>query len=69
MFAAMIAYAPLRIAARTHAIGMQILRFADLVTQCLFERRQIAAIEKPPPVNPAKRNNWTSPNQMSFTDV
>ena len=69
LYAAMIAFALLRIAAKTHAVGMQILRFADLVTQCLFERRQIAAIEKPPPVNPAKRNNWTSPNQMSFNDV
>ena len=69
LFAAMIAYALLRIAAKTHAIGMQILRFADLVTQCLFERRQIGAIESPPPVNPAKRKNRTSPNQMSFIDV
>ena len=69
MFAAMIAYAPLRIAARTHAIGMQILRFADLVTQCHFERRHIGAIEKPPPVNPAKQKHWTLPNQMSFIHV
>lgn len=69
LYAAMIAYALLRIAAKTHAVGMQILRFADLVAHCLFERRNIAAIEKPPPVNPAKRKNWTSPNQMSFTDV
>jgi putative transposase len=66
LFAAMIAYALLRIATRTHHIDIPILRFTDLVAQCLFERRLIAAIEKPPPVNPSIRKNRSSPNQLGF---
>jgi len=66
LFAAMIAYALLRIAARSHHIVIPILRFTDLVAQCLFDRRNIAAIEKPPPVNPSTRQNQTHPNQLGF---
>ncbi|MGQ0446549.1 MAG: IS4 family transposase [Beijerinckiaceae bacterium] len=66
LLAAMIAYALLRIAARLNCIAMPILRFVDMVTQCLFERRHIAAIEKPPPVNPSRRQDRASPNQLSF---
>jgi IS4 transposase len=67
LFAAMIAYALLRIAARACRIALPILRFTDLVIRCLFERRNIAAIDKPPPVNPSIPKPRTSPNQMSFT--
>jgi putative transposase len=67
LFAAMIAYALLRIAARTHRIAIPILRFTDLVTHCLFERRRIETIDKPPPVNPSHRKDRAAPNQMSFT--
>jgi putative transposase len=67
LFAAMIAYALLRIVARSNRIVMPILRFTDLVTRCLLERRHIAAIDKPPPVNPSHRKLSCSPNQMSFT--
>ena len=67
LFAAMIAYALLRIAARTHRITIPILRFTDLVARCLFDRRNIAAIEKPPPVNPSTRQCRTSPDQIGFT--
>lgn len=66
LFAAMIAYALLRIAAKTHRVTISILRFTDLVTQTMFERRQIAAIDKPPPVNPNLRRDRSSPDQMSF---
>jgi len=66
LFAAMIAYALLRIAARTHRLAISILRFTDLVTQCLFERRYIATIERPPPVNPSHRKPLCSPDQTSF---
>ncbi|TIX20924.1 MAG: IS4 family transposase, partial [Mesorhizobium sp.] len=38
----------------------------DLVARCIFERRNIAAIDKPPPVNPSKRRPTSTPNQMSF---
>jgi IS4 transposase len=66
LFAAMIAYALLRIAERTHRVAIPILRFTDLVAQCLFQRRDIAAIEKPPPVNPTARQNKSNPNQIRF---
>jgi putative transposase len=66
LLAAMIAYVLLRIAARLHRVTLPILRFTDLVSRCLFERRHIAAIERPPPVNPSKRKPTCSPDQMSF---
>jgi putative transposase len=66
LFAAMIAYALLRIAARSHRVAMPILRFTDLIAQCLFERRAMATIEKPPPVNPSIKRDKTSPNQLSL---
>jgi putative transposase len=66
LYAAMIAFALLRIAAKANGVKLNILRFANLVAQCLFERRNIAAIEKPPPVNPSKRKLKTSPNQLSL---
>lgn len=69
LFAAMIAYALLRIAARTHRIKMPIIRFADLVAQCLFDRRRIAAIETPPPVNPSTRQPRNSEHQLRFANV
>ncbi len=66
VFAAMIAYALLRIAARTRCITMPILRFTDLVNQCLFQRKRITAIDKPPPVNPSRPKPRTHPSQMEF---
>ena len=33
------------------------------------ERRHIAAIHKPPPVNPRARRDRSSPNQMTFSYV
>jgi putative transposase len=69
LLAAMIAFALLRIAARTFRVSMSILRFRDLVAQFIFERRNIAAIDKPPPVNPSKRRDRTVANQMSLAYV
>lgn len=69
LLAAMIAYALLRIAARTFLVTMSILRFTDLVAQFIFERRNLAAIDKPPPVNPSKRRDRTVANQMGFAYV
>lgn len=69
LFAAMIAYALLRIAAHAHRVSLPILRFTDLVAQCLFERRDIAQIQRPPPVNASHRMPRHSPNQMSFAYV
>src|ERR1700726_56277 len=67
LFAAMIAYALLRIAARSHCIKISILRFTDLVALCLFERRPIGAIDKPPPVNPSRPQCQNSPNQLTLS--
>jgi putative transposase len=69
LLAAMIAFALLHIAARTFRVSMSILRFRDLVAQFIFERRSIAAIEKPPPVNPSKRRDRTVADQMSLAYV
>jgi putative transposase len=67
LFAAMIAFALLRVAARAHRITIPILRFTDLVAQCLFDRRRIEAIDTPPPVNPSRRTDRSSPNQIAFS--
>ena len=69
LFAAMIAYALLRIAARACRIAIPILRFTELVMQCLFERRRIDAIDRPPPINPSRRKDRTSPDQIGFAYV
>ncbi len=66
IYAAVIAYALLRLAARTHKVAHPILRFTDLVRKFLFERRDIAAIEKPPPVNPSRKQDKSSPDQLSL---
>ena len=62
----MIAYALLRLAATTHKVAYPILRFTDLVRKCLFERRNIAAIEQPPPVNPRRKKAQQLPDQLCF---
>jgi hypothetical protein len=67
IFAAMIAYALLRLAARRHCVNISILRFTNLVALCLFERRYLGAIEKPPPVNPRHPQCQRSQNQLSFS--
>ena len=66
VLAAMIAYLLLRIAARLNAIKMPALRLTELVGQFLFTRRTIAQIDKPPPINPSKRRQSASPDQMKF---
>src|ERR1700692_2614427 len=66
ILAAMIAYLLLRIAARVNCLKMPALRLAELVGQFLFTRRSIAAITKPPPVNPSKRQQKGSPDQMEL---
>ena len=69
LFAAMIAFAPPRIAARANCVGIDIPRFTELVRRRLFARGQIAAIEKPRPVNPARRHIKISTDQPSLARV
>jgi IS4 transposase len=66
VFAAMIAYLLLRLAARVNCVKMPALRLAELVCQRLFMRRPIAEIDKPPPVNPSRRQPRSSPDQLEF---
>lgn len=66
ILAAMIAYLLLRIAAQANCVKMLPLRLAELVSQFLFTRRSIAAIDKPPPINPSRRKSKNSPGQMEF---
>ncbi len=66
LVAAMIAYVLLRIAANAYRVSMPILRFTELVGRCLFDRRHIDKIDRPPPVNPSHRTP-PSPNQMAFS--
>jgi putative transposase len=66
ILAAMIAYLLLRTAARLNAVTMPALRFAELVGQCLFMRKPIAKIDKPPPVNASTPAPKSSPNQLAF---
>ena len=66
LLAAMIAYLLLRIAARLSRLAMPALRFAELVSACLFVRKPIARIDKPPDVNPSKPQPRSHPNQLVF---
>ena len=66
VFAAMIAYLLLRLAARMNCVKMPALRLAELVCQRLFMRKPIAEIDRPPPVNPSKRQPRFSPDQLGF---
>lgn len=69
ILAAMIAYLLLRIAARLSAVTLPLLRLAELVGRCLFTRKLIAKIDKPPPVNPSKPQPKHSPGQLAFSYV
>ena len=69
IYAAMIAYALLRLAAKTKMVAHTILRFTDLVRKFLFDRRSLAAIDKPPTVHLNRKRDRNSPNQMSFCYV
>jgi putative transposase len=66
IYAAMIAYVLLRIAAKAARSKLDILRFTELVRIFLFDRRRLATIEKPPPVNPSKKRDRSNPHQMDF---
>jgi hypothetical protein len=64
----MIAFILLRIAARLHRSSIPPIRFAQLIGYCLFVRKPINRIDKPPEVNPAIRQ---APNahQLAFAYV
>jgi IS4 transposase len=66
VIAAMIAYLLLRIAARHSRLAMPAIRFGDLIAGCLFTRKPIAKIDRPPEVHPSKPTPRTSPNQLKL---
>ncbi len=66
IYAAMIAYILLRLAAKAAKTHFDILRFAELVGRFLFDRRRLAAIDIPPPPNPSKKRDKSNPNQLAF---
>jgi putative transposase len=66
IFAAMIAYLLLRIAARANRITMLPLRFAELISQFLFARRAIARIDQLQTADPSKRKKRAAPGQIGF---
>jgi putative transposase len=66
IIAAMIAYLLLRIAARESRLTMPPIRFAELTRACIFTRKSIARIDRPPDVHPSKPASRISPNQMEF---
>ncbi|MBV8191303.1 MAG: IS4 family transposase [Alphaproteobacteria bacterium] len=53
--AAMIAYLLLRLAAKANSIKLTPIRFAELVQAAIFQRKPLAGIDRPAPVNPSKR--------------
>lgn len=66
IIAAMIAYLLLRIAARQSRLAMPAIRFAELVATCVFVRKPLSRIDKPPKVNPAKPKPRIFSGQMEF---
>ena len=67
LFAAMIAYVLLRIAARQANLKFPLVRFAGLLAGRLFARGDIAQIDKPPPIHPSKARSRSPKDQLEFT--
>jgi putative transposase len=66
LLAAIIAFLLMRIAAKLHQIKMPMLRFAGLIRRCIFSRRPIAKIDKPPPRPVPRSLRIDNPNQLVF---
>jgi hypothetical protein len=63
IIAAMITFLLLRLAARDSRRNLSPIRFADLVRTCLFTRKPLSRLDKPPEQNVPHR---LDPNQLSF---
>jgi putative transposase len=66
LIAAMIAYLLLRLAARESRLTMPAIRFAQLVRECLFVRKPIGTIDRPPDVHPSTARGSSAPGQREF---
>ncbi len=69
ILAAMIAFLLLRIAAKLSRSQLPALRFAELAGQCLFIRKSLADLDKPPKVNPSKPKLRGHPGQLEIAYV
>jgi putative transposase len=65
LLAAMIAFLLLRLAARASRSALPALRFVDLARDCLFVRKPLNRIDKPPERAPSALS--AHPNQLAFT--
>lgn len=63
---AMIAFLLLRIAARNSRSTLSPIRFAGLVRRCLFARKPLTRLDKPPEFNPSKPKSKDLPGQMEL---
>jgi putative transposase len=66
IYAAMIAYVLLRLAAAMTKIKFDILRLTDLVREFLFDRRRMHVINISPPTHPRKKRDQSHPGQLAF---
>lgn len=63
---AMIAFLLLRIAARQSRSNLAPIRFAGLVRRCLFARKPLARLDRPPEVHPSKTKSRLVPGQLEI---
>jgi IS4 transposase len=63
---AMIAFLLLRIAARQSRSELTPIRFAGLVRRCLFTRKPLARLDRPPEVHPSKPKSRLVPGQLEI---
>jgi putative transposase len=66
ILSAMIAFTLLRIASQMTKTKLTFRRFAELAGAFIHTRRHIAAIEKPPPINPSKAQSRFNPAQTEM---
>lgn len=66
---AMIAFLLLRIAARQSRSKLAPIRFAGLVRRCLFTRKPLARLDRPPEIHPSKPKVKMAAGQLEFAHV
>ena len=67
IIAAMIAYLLLRLAARDSRLAIPAIRFAELISACLFIRKSLARLDKPPDVHPSRPHPYFSATQFALS--
>jgi putative transposase len=66
ILAAMIAFVLIHLARKLTGTKHSPRRFAELVAAFIHTRRNIARLDKPPPINPSRPNPKSSPDQLTF---